>query len=199
MLARGSSPTLVTMSSAARDLLRQVGLRRRMRPSADEGAAAVEFALVLPVLALILFAIIDFGIFFANAISTNSGVAQATRQAVVVNWGKDCTPPNLTPSTSPHIRALMCMVADETSPLAGTTYVKVVLPDGTDGTPGWIVGKPLVVCAEVVPAGLSGYVPLPRNGVTRAKSVMTIEQDTGQPEAGGQSGPSGLDWSWCTS
>ena len=61
--------------------LRARGLVRKAR--ADEGASAVEFALVLPVLILILFGIIEFGVAFAQQLSLNSGARQGARLGVV--------------------------------------------------------------------------------------------------------------------
>jgi Flp pilus assembly protein TadG len=48
----------------------------------ESGASAVEFALVLPLLLLILFAIIEFGWFFANRIVLTNAVSDAARAAV---------------------------------------------------------------------------------------------------------------------
>lgn len=47
------------------------------------GGSAAEFALVLPVLALLLFAIIQFGIAFNNYIVLSSGVAAGARQLAI--------------------------------------------------------------------------------------------------------------------
>ncbi|MEO8107934.1 MAG: TadE/TadG family type IV pilus assembly protein, partial [Actinomycetes bacterium] len=57
----------------------------RFRPKrrSDEGAAAVELALVLPILLLLVFGIISFGILFAQQLAVNNGVRQGVRTAVV--------------------------------------------------------------------------------------------------------------------
>ena len=56
-----------------------MGLRRFSgRGAADRGAAAVEFALVLPLLLLIVFGIIDFG----RALNTQITLTQAAREGV---------------------------------------------------------------------------------------------------------------------
>ena len=173
--------------------------RRRSRD--DRGAAAVEFALVLPVLMLIVLGIVDYGLWFSNSIDARAGVESATRQAIVANFST-CTPPTdvAAPGPSPDVGRLMCMAESATGALTSDTYVKVVLPDDpSSGSPAWVVGQPLLVCETVVVKGLIGFVPLPQGGVLRAKTVMQIEQDSGQPEAGGEEQlPAGLDWSWCT-
>ena len=51
--------------------------------SQDEGAAAVEFALVVIPLLLIVFGIINFGVIFASQIGLNSSARDASRSGVV--------------------------------------------------------------------------------------------------------------------
>jgi Flp pilus assembly protein TadG len=55
----------------------------------EEGAAAVEFALLLPLLVLLLFGIIEFGFAFSTRIQATNAAREAARLAVVGvdNWG----------------------------------------------------------------------------------------------------------------
>lgn len=55
----------------------RAGLRR------DDGAAAVEFALIVPILVLLVFGIIAFGIVFAQNLSLNNAAREAARASVV--------------------------------------------------------------------------------------------------------------------
>ena len=55
----------------------------RKHDRTDRGASAVEFALVVPVLILILIGIVNFGFVLAQQISLNSAARQAARYAVV--------------------------------------------------------------------------------------------------------------------
>ena len=57
-------------------------LRRRRT---EDGAAAVEFALVLPILLVIVFAIISFGWVFAQSLALSNSARQAARYAAVEN------------------------------------------------------------------------------------------------------------------
>jgi Flp pilus assembly pilin Flp len=55
----------------------------------QEGAAAVEFALLLPLLVLLLFGMIEFGLAFNTRIQATNAAREAARRAVVGidNWG----------------------------------------------------------------------------------------------------------------
>lgn len=57
------------------------GMRRRTRD--DDGAAAVEFALILPVFCLLLFGLIEFGFYFYTAETTSSAARETARRVVV--------------------------------------------------------------------------------------------------------------------
>jgi Flp pilus assembly protein TadG len=167
-------------------------MRRYRATQRDRGAAAVEFALVVPVLLMILFGIVDYGLFFNNSLSVKQGVREAARQGVVANYGSSCS---MTWSALPsaNMQKLGCTVMDRTSAVTGTSYVKVRLPDG------WTKGKSLIVCEMVKTSGVTGLTPLPSSGIVTSKVEMSIRRATfGQGETGGeQAPPSGASWSWC--
>jgi Flp pilus assembly protein TadG len=58
-------------------------LQRWRGRATDRGASAVEFALVVPILIVLVFGIIDFGGLFAQQLALNNGVRQGARAAVV--------------------------------------------------------------------------------------------------------------------
>lgn len=63
--------------------------RFRPRRRSDDGASAVELALVLPILMLLIFGIISFGLYFAGALGLSNATREAARYGVVQN--RTCT------------------------------------------------------------------------------------------------------------
>ena len=66
-------------------------MKLRRKKSDQRGAALVEAAMVLPLIILILIGTIEFGLALADLISVRQGTRDATRNAVVANYG-DFTP-----------------------------------------------------------------------------------------------------------
>ena len=66
------------------------GDRRRPPPHrrtrSARGAAAVELALVSTILFTLLFAIVDYGLWFNDSLNTRQGVREGARRAVVENF-----------------------------------------------------------------------------------------------------------------
>src|SRR4051812_21452614 len=127
-------------------------MRRQRAAESDRGAAAVEFALVIPVLLMVLFGIIDYGLLLSNSLSVKQGVREAARQGIVANYGSACSMTWSTPPSA-NIAKLGCTVVDRTSSVTGTPFVMIKLPNG------WTKGKPLIVCEMVKTAGLTGLTP----------------------------------------
>jgi hypothetical protein len=147
-------------------------IKRTPRADGEHGAAVVEFALVVPVLLLLVFGIIDYGIFFADSLAARSGVREAARQGVVLQ----CT------DTTPFATCLQQLTKERIDPIAGgDEYVKVIAPPPGSGDDDWKRGKELTVCAVVVVNGVTNWTPMPAGGATKAKITMQIEQDTPQP------------------
>src|SRR3954447_11459066 len=84
-------------------------VRRKRRR--EEGAALVEFALILPVLVLLLFGLIDFGFIYNDYLQVRQGVRDGARQGAVANFGTTPTCNNSTflpASSSTQAQSLIC-------------------------------------------------------------------------------------------
>lgn len=155
--------------------------RRRRRRRGERGAAAVEFALVVPILVALLLGIVDYGLLFTDTVSTRNGVREAARHGVVSDFGT-CT------GTSSFDK-LRCQTKAEIGALTGTPLVKVYAPEG------WVKGKPLIVCAVIPNPGVIKFVPMPADVQSRVE--MSIETQTVAPTGLLSSADSGNTWSWC--
>ncbi len=162
----------------------------------QRGAVIVEFAIVLPLLFLLIMGMIDFGNIYSNQISIRQGVREAARVGVVKNWGSSCTLNSFTGGMTPSsdIQALMCTVKNRIgiSP-ASNIYTKVLFD------PSYGVNNGLVVCAQMQAQSLSGFTTQFISGVfLKSKVEMNLEQVTASETGGEEAPPSGAIWSWCT-
>jgi Flp pilus assembly protein TadG len=150
----------------------------------QDGAAAVEFALLVSLFVTLLFGVIDYGLYFNDSISTRNGVREAARQGVVAQWSTDSSC-----ATGDSLVRLKCQTKKNVSALHGTTTAKVYVQDGT-----WAKGKALVVCAKVTGSAVVGLVPTP--GETHSRVEMSIENATPAPTGVLSTEDTGS-WSWC--
>jgi hypothetical protein len=158
----------------------------------DGGAAAVEFALVSSIFFMLLFGILQYGLYFNDALNTRQGVREAVRQGVVqmpianacgaagVTWAK-----------------LECYTDKQIGALTGKTMVHLEVPDASK----WKKPNRLVVCAATKSEGAFGLLPMPDGGVIKSQTAMSIEQDSAPPAGNPPNAdvdPSGDTWSWCS-
>ena len=79
----------------------------RLKLKSKKGASAVEFALILPVLALILFGIIEFSIaLYDKAIITNAS-REGGRAGIVARWDNNVSPAIYDPLTAAEIQTVV--------------------------------------------------------------------------------------------
>lgn len=160
----------------------------------EAGAAAVEFALIAIALFPMLFGVVDYGVFFADAIALQHGVGDAARAATLASsdpenpFGtrQDCDlPDDLTAVvTDPQVRALVCDLEERVRTFTGDVRVKAQLvgPDGAPAAPGSLAfAQPnaLRLCVLSRHEPILPVVPLPRGGVLSAEVEMPIEHTSG--------------------
>jgi Flp pilus assembly protein TadG len=106
------------------------GLRRARRA---DGQALVEFAMVLPLLALLLFAVIQFGIVYNNYISLTDAVRAGARKAAVSRQTLDPSGP---------------VGVTKQAVIAAGSDITISAADVTVSTPdGWNAGEDVTVTA----------------------------------------------------
>ncbi len=139
------------------------GMRRGPR---ERGAAAVEFALVLPLLLLLVLGGIDYGLYFSDSMALRDAARAGARSAA------------LEPGTS--LDDVADAVESAASGATGDATVRVEVRDDPD-----LDAQVVVVCAEIEDRAEIGLVPLPDGGTVRARVVFAVEQD----RPNGTSGP----------
>jgi Flp pilus assembly protein TadG len=159
-----------------------LGLSGRLsqrRARGEDGAALVEFALVLILVALLLFGVIEFGMTYNDYIAVRQGTREGARLAVVddVNNSPSCkingatiTPP-AAPSTSfDATNAVVCKTKDRIGLDQSKTKVKIVVA-------GTSVGANVTVCASYPITSVTGLLGPFLNGRTLVSTVvMRLEQ-----------------------
>ena len=181
-----------------------------MRRRPDRGAAAVEFALVAPILFVILFGIIDYGLWFADSIAVRQSSAEGARRAsawadgtTTPPWGKTQTCGVWDSVTSPEIEALGCSIVGNTDTLSGPVYVKIRILNGAlssnvDVPNNWAAPNAVRICLMQDHESISGFVPMPGHLVTSSVDMPIEAINAAGLHAGGQTNlPAGANWDWC--
>jgi TadE-like protein len=159
--------------------------------AADRGAAALEFALVVPVLALLVFGMIDYGLFFTDSLGARDGARVAARQASVANFAGDCPSTDyIAEGNDDDFNVLACLALSQTGAIGGDAYAHVSAPQGWNPAPA--KGDYVLVCVAIVENGLTGLTPMPDNSTVRAKLRMRIEQPTTPTKSGADIGEARL-------
>jgi Flp pilus assembly protein TadG len=185
---------------------RRVMSRARVR--GERGAELIEFAIVLPLVLLLLFGLIEFGSTYNNLQNVRQGVRDAARQGAVAQFGSNssCTL-NGVGALSSDTNKLMCEV--KTAIGAGAigfsssdVAIRVELASAdlsaVTSSP-WVVGEGLVVCAEYRLHSITGLLaPFLNNKVLKTRTIMRIEQaPSGVNAAFGSETDLGPGWGWC--
>ncbi len=117
----------------------------------QRGAAAVEFALILPLLLSMLLGVIDFGMAFGQSVSLQGAARASARQGVT--------------------QGDVIVSANQARGLLDDTKLQVKFAvDTSAGAPGL-----MVVCLRYPQSSLTGFYDWVLDGVFEAKAVMKME------------------------
>lgn len=162
-------------------------LLRRRRSAEDEGAALVEFALVLPILALFMFGIVEFGLTLNDYQSLRQGAREGARQAVVADYSggrAEC-------ASGGPVDQVVCLTKARTS--VDGTLVRV---NFTEGDPDEARDFGVVeVCVAKELSSYSGLMgPFIDGRVISSSIEMRAERQLDGLTSGGDSPPAGSGW-----
>jgi hypothetical protein len=175
------------------------------RPRGERGAALIELAIALPILILLVFGVVEFGVTYNDYISVRDGTRQAAREGSVGNFGPAATagaPCHLTgaATASDNIRRLICLTKTEIG--LDSTKVRVKVLSGAPSftaTGTFAKNDSLIVCAQYPVDAVTGVIAQFINGRSlQSKTAFRIEKSDIVATAGEETPPSGRDWSWCT-
>ena len=144
------------------------------RVDSERGATLVEFALVLPLLMLVMLGIVDMGMRLADGHALEDGIRDAAREVVVGNTGGDagCV---IVSSTSPNTETaeMICLVKDRIGLPESDVRVRVFF-----GAGGAVTGEPLLVCAQYPGDSFTGLLPQFGSDTITARTVLRLEVDS---------------------
>jgi Flp pilus assembly protein TadG len=187
----------------------QTGAAGRATGRDDRGATMVEFAMVFPILALLMLGIIDFGLNYSNKVQLNNATRSAARAASVANVGtdRDCSLRG-DAAFSDATRAMLCSAKNRTHIDTDAVAVKVLYMGAhgkettnlTDATNPYSI----VVCMSVKVYSASGLLaPILKGHFQHSRQVIK----TATPQGGSfippaaetplSSGGVNDNWDWC--
>jgi len=154
------------------------------RKRSERGASLVEFALLLPVLVLLLFGIIDFGSLYNNYQSVRQGSRDGLRQIVVtmpVANAPSCTTTGGNSNDDATAHGLLCYVKARVG-LGDSARVRILWKGPPVGTPADIntfpATNPAMVCVQYPAQSLSGVIgPFINGKILSTQTETLIEQD----------------------
>ena len=139
----------------------------------DRGASLVEFALILPVFALFIFATIDFGHLYSQDITVKNGAREGARSAAVGAAPADIQDAVL--RSAANLEAADVQLA---------VRVQEANHNAVLGDPG----DEIVVCVKFPMRSLSGFMAPLLNGQLTSTSTMRLEQPAAVGASGYQTG-----------
>jgi Flp pilus assembly protein TadG len=148
-------------------------------------------AIVIPLILLLVFGVIEFGVGFNQKISLNQGVRESARAAAVANYnGGDAS------CTGAPAAQTICLTKKRAE--LGGAKAKVVVTD-PNGNGVADVGENFVVCGAYPLKSMTGlFSGFLNNKFLHSKVVMRIEQQSATFDSAEDAPLSGDDWAWCT-
>jgi Flp pilus assembly protein TadG len=126
----------------------------------DGGAAAVEFALILPLFAMLVFGMIQYGFYFLTAETANSSARETARRIVVGDCWSASDRDDFAEKHAPRMTSVVVSPAPVSPGPAGNTV-------GAEVT--------VTVTAD---ANIINFLPMPNGGIVTREYEAIMEVDT---------------------
>jgi hypothetical protein len=157
----------------------------------------VEFAMVLPLVLLLIMGMIDFGFGLSNLNSMRHGTRESVRRAVVADVGSDseCVITGTAPGGA--TQSLVCQVKNKTGLDESGLRVKIVLDTSH------AEGEGLILCTQHSLESITGLFSVLLNDKSvHAEVHMRVEKTESEGSAVSiaafeETAPTGSNWSWC--
>lgn len=158
----------------------------------ERGASAVEMALVLPILVLLLAGVVDFGLVFNDLMAMRQGVGAGVRQGIVAQAGSSggCTITGAAGATT-ETRKLMCLTKGLVGLDEAQSRTMVSFPGSK------VRGGTMILCQQYPLESATTMFDALMGGELKAKVEMRIEQDLSAFSSASETALPGSDWSWC--
>lgn len=160
----------------------------------ETGASAVEFALVAPLLLLLVFGIISVGAWMFEYLAAKNAVEQGSRYGVTAVGG---VPPVPCAASGSLAEDTACVARGGPPDLSADRRIRVYAT-GKDGAAGvWESGGTVTVC-YMARVPVIRALPVPFPDTVKARSTLRVEESAAAPVGAFQdTAPPGDSWSWC--
>jgi hypothetical protein len=164
-------------------------MSRRHHRRGEKGAALIEFAIVAPLVLLLVMGTIDFGFIFNDTLQLRQGVREGAREAAVGSFGTNstCTGNQVPGGSSSQATRLICRTRTHIGLDTSGMRVKVCLPSlatagtcSTSSSDYQAGNNDIIVCAMYPKDSVTGLLGFLNGGTMRERIVIRLEQTESQ-------------------
>jgi Flp pilus assembly protein TadG len=153
----------------------------------ERGNALVEFAIVVPLMLLLVFGIIEWGVLLNRRIDLTQGVREAGRQGAVASYAGGLA----SCSAGTPTAQLVCLAKNRMGVSGAAVHV---IGPATNN-----VGSEFAVCATYKNTSITGLMKPLLPAYTHTETIMRLEQaPTNGLTTGGDADPEGNGWASCS-